>query len=183
MGKVIDKEKNEVVATDKSEESRIFKVNIRHKLKNADGSFENMKNTFTTTIYVPEGTTYIPKNQKQLNGYDYDGNSLENGKIENINRDIDVDFYYRNYFKGTKTKVSENGIKYVIKPFNIEKNSTIILALYDGEKLGKVQIFNCNGKEMSYTTDKIYSNAKVMVLENTQTLKTVCTAENVGFMQ
>lgn len=94
-----------------------------------------------------------------------------------------MDFYYRNYFKGTKTNVLENGKKYVIKPFNIENNSTIILALYDGEKLGEVKIFNCNGKEMSYTTDKIYSNAKVMVWENTQTLKPVCTAENVDFMQ
>ncbi len=82
-------------------------------------------------------------------------------------------------FEGTKTAVSDNAKTFTVKPINITNGSTVILALYNGEKLVETKSGKCSGLSLSFTTDKTYTNAKVMVWENTDTVKPIYDVETI----
>lgn len=83
------------------------------------------------------------------------------------------------YVKHTKTDVSENGKTFSIKPVNIGSGNTVILALYDGNRLIEIQHKTYNGEELPFSTVKSYTEAKVMVWNNLTNLNPVCETENV----
>ncbi len=76
-------------------------------------------------------------------------------------------------FEGTKTTVSGNGKVFTIKPVNIAKNKVIILALYNNGNFVELQsaLNDCN--EITFTTDKEYTNAKIMVWDSMNSLKPI----------
>lgn len=82
-------------------------------------------------------------------------------------------------FEGTKTAVSDDGKSFTIKPVNIAKGKTVIMALYDGDELAETQNTVCNGTDISFKTDKAYTNAKVMVWESLENIKPICDDEIV----
>lgn len=81
--------------------------------------------------------------------------------------------------KSTKTTISTDGKSFTITPINIEKGKTVILALYDGEKLVEMQHATYEGTTITFTTTKSYTNAKVMVWDDLTTLKPVCEVEEL----
>lgn len=80
-------------------------------------------------------------------------------------------------FEGTKTIVPEDGNSFTIKPVNIAIGSTVVLALYDNGKFIEMQSEKYNGTNISFTTDKPYTNAKVMVWDSLENMKPVCNVE------
>ncbi len=79
--------------------------------------------------------------------------------------------------KETVTTVSADGRSFTIKPINIENGKTVILALYDGDKFVGFQKATCEGEEITFTTTKSYTHAKVMVWDDLTKPKPVCKAE------
>ncbi len=63
--------------------------------------------------------------------------------------------------KGISAKRSAGGI--VVKPVNIENGKTVVLALYDGDKLIEIKSGTYAGAEITFETDKNYTYAKAMV--------------------
>ena len=55
----------------------------------------------------------------------------------------------------------------------------MILALYNGEELAEMQSAKYNGIDISFTIDKAYTAAKVMVWKDFSDIKPVCDAETV----
>lgn len=82
-------------------------------------------------------------------------------------------------FEGTKTTVSDNGKEFSVKPINIAADSTVVLALYDNGKFTEMKSEKYNGTDISFSTDKPYTNAKVMVWERLENMNPVCDAETV----
>ncbi len=62
---------------------------------------------------------------------------------------------------GISAKRSAGGI--VVKPVNIENGKTVVLALYDGDKLIEIKSGTYAGAEITFETDKNYTYAKAMV--------------------
>ena len=82
-------------------------------------------------------------------------------------------------YEGTKTTVSDNGKEFSIKPINIAADDTVVLALYDNGKFIKMKSEKCKGTDISFTIDKSYTNAKVMVWKSLENMKPVCDIETV----
>ena len=82
-------------------------------------------------------------------------------------------------FEGTRTNVSSDGKSFEIKPTNIASGNTVILALYDGESLIETKYEVYGGADISFTTDKTYTGAAVMVWDDLGNMKPVCDAEIV----
>lgn len=82
-------------------------------------------------------------------------------------------------FKGTKTIVSEDGNSFTIKPVNIAIGSTVVLALYDNGQFIGMKAEKYNGTDISFTTDKTHTSAKVMVWDSLENMKPVCDVETV----
>ena len=82
-------------------------------------------------------------------------------------------------YEGTKTTVSDNGKEFSIKPINIAADDTVVLALYDNGKFIKMKSEKYKGTDISFTIDKSYTNAKVMVWKSLENMKPVCDIETV----
>ena len=82
-------------------------------------------------------------------------------------------------FEGTRTNVSSDGKSFEIKPTNIASGNTVILALYDGEDLIETKYEVYGGADISFTTDKAYTGAAVMVWDDLDSMKPVCEEEVV----
>lgn len=82
-------------------------------------------------------------------------------------------------FSATQTIVSEKGKKFTIIPIGILTAKTVIVALYDGDKFVETQTATYAGDALTFTTDKTYTDAKVMVWDNLTSLQPVCDAEIV----
>lgn len=185
-GQLIDVEQNKVIATDKSETTPIKTVSIHHKLKTANGVISDMPNTKTTTIYIPQGTTYTPATLHQLNGYSYIGNSLNDAQTEITDDNLDIDFYYENddepsdLTKGTSTSLSDDGKTFTITPFGLVENNIIFLALYDeNHSLIEVCVSRYSGNNVTHTTTVDYSFAEVMVFKDLTNIQPICNIETV----
>ena len=76
-------------------------------------------------------------------------------------------------------ELGEDGKEFTIMPINMVTGKTIILVLYDGRKFLEMQYATYEGEEITFTTAKKYTNAKVMVWDSLTNLKPVCGAETV----
>ena len=74
-------------------------------------------------------------------------------------------------FEGTKTIVSEDGNSFTIKPVNMAIGSTVVLALYDNGQFIEMKAEKYNGTDISFTTDKTHTSAKVMVWDSLENMK------------
>ena len=83
------------------------------------------------------------------------------------------------YVARTTTTVSDFGKTFTIIPTNVKNGKAVILALYDGDNLIEIQYAIYEGKPILLTTNKGYTNAKVMAWENMTSLKPVCYVEIV----
>ena len=79
----------------------------------------------------------------------------------------------------TNTAVSEDGKSFTVTPVNVENGKTVILALYDGEKLVEMHSAVYTGESVLFTTTKAYTNAKVMIWDDLTSLKPVCDVETI----
>lgn len=137
--------------------------------------------TSMESVYLPKSLTKIEKNAfggcRELKTVYYGGTKEEWDKIEieeenEYLKNATVVFSHRNIW----ADVSENGLKFSVVPVNIEKNTEIILALYNGNKLVETQTKKYNGENISFTTDKFYTTAKIMCWENLTSLTPLCEA-------
>lgn len=78
--------------------------------------------------------------------------------------------------KETQTTVST---LFTVKPKNIIKGSIIILTLYNGNTFVEIQSKPYDGESIIFITDKVYTNAKVMVWSNLSNIMPLCNAEIV----
>lgn len=158
LGQVIDCKTNKVVATDKTASLARIKVNIHHKLKNADGTVTDMPNTKVSTVYVAEGDDYLLNPPKCLSGYSYLGNSLSADKITAAEADIDVDYYYGTV--GLAAKISADGKTITVTPSNVAAGNKVVLAMYDGEVVREIKSFLCDGADIVYLPQEKYTSVK-----------------------
>ena len=82
------------------------------------------------------------------------------------------------YPKTVNVTVSDDKKVFNVKSANIPKTSTVILALYSGSKFVEMQVKPYDA-ELTFTTDKSCTRAKVMIWESLESMKSVCGAECV----
>lgn len=82
-------------------------------------------------------------------------------------------------FEGTKTVVSEDGKGFNIKPINLKAGNEIILALYNNGNLIEMQSERYTGEDISFTTGKVYTDAKVMAWGDFIDMTPACKSEDI----
>lgn len=80
-------------------------------------------------------------------------------------------------FEGSKTDISEDKKSFAVMPVNVENNTTVILALYNGDKLVEVQSNVYTGEIIDSVTNEYYTTAKVMIWDELSNAKPICNAE------
>ena len=93
-GKIVDMDTQEVLATDKTANQAWSTVNIHYQLKSEDGTKQNIPNTETSIVYVPQNSTYTLRNP-ELAGYTCIGNSLDQDKVKIMESSMDITYYYQ----------------------------------------------------------------------------------------
>ena len=93
-GKIVDMDTQEVLATDKTANQAWSTVNIHYQLKSEDGTKQNIPNTETSIVYVPQNSTYTLRNP-ELAGYTCIGNSLDQDKVKITESSMDIVYYYQ----------------------------------------------------------------------------------------
>lgn len=93
-GKIVDMDTQEVLATDKTANQAWSTVNIHYQLKSEDGTKQNIPNTKTSIVYVPQNSTYTLRNP-ELAGYTCIGNSLDQDKVKITESSMDITYYYQ----------------------------------------------------------------------------------------
>lgn len=101
-GKIVDADTGEVLATDKTAEQAWSMVNLHYKLKKEDGMTEDIPEAETTTVYVPENSTYTLRNP-QLAGYSYIGSDSDRNVVNVAGENVDVTYYYQVAAEGVET--------------------------------------------------------------------------------
>lgn len=79
--------------------------------------------------------------------------------------------------KETKTTVYDDA--FTVYPINIAIGNTVILAIYNGDRLVNVQSAKYNGKDIPFEKKEEYTSAKVMVWKNLNDFSPICPAENI----
>lgn len=144
------------------------------------------------TIYVPKNTASVKLTARHNGTLKMGTKSLYNGRAATVMLSDDETILKLNYkcegysdsiysvkvvkFEGTKTDVSADGKTFNVKTINVDKDSVVILALYDGNKLIETQSKAYN-TELTFTTDKAYVNAKVMVWKSIDGMEPVADVE------
>lgn len=128
--------------------------------------------------YVDTGAIEIP-----------DGYALKLYKDKSLTTEFDINTQlkdnltlYADFEKvmvGTKTTVSADDKIFTIKPINIASGNTVILALYNENGLTEMKSAIYNGEDIQFTTDKAYTNAKVMVWNSLSDMIPMCDVEIV----
>lgn len=93
-GKIVDMDTQEVLATDKTANQAWSTVNIHYQLKSEDETKQNIPNTETSIVYVPQNSTYTLRNP-ELAGYTCIGNSLDQDKVKITESSMDITYYYQ----------------------------------------------------------------------------------------
>lgn len=93
-GKIVDMDTQEVLANDKTANQAWSTVNIHYQLKSEDGTKQNIPNTETSIVYVPQNSTYTLRNP-ELAGYTCIGNSLDQDKVKITESSMDITYYYQ----------------------------------------------------------------------------------------
>ena len=149
------------------------------------------------TIYVPKTATSIRISAKHNGTLKTDKTTFVNNVARTVTLSttsdetvLDLTYTCNGYddnkytitvvkFEGTKTEVSENKKSFTITPINIENGKTVILALYNGKQFVEMQKTIYEGDDIPFTTTKTYTNAKVFVWNDLETLIPVCEAEEI----
>lgn len=93
-------------------------------------------------------------------------------------RNIPLTRAKRIYLSDNQTSASDNG-SFAIAPKDVANNSTVILALYNGDTLVEVQSKKYIGSAVPFTTDATYTKAKVMIWSSLGSMNPICDAETV----
>ncbi len=96
-----------------------------------------------------------------------------------INKDINITISDKELPKRIIPSVSEDGKIFSINLSGIKNGKTVILALYNGERLVEVHKSVYEGEFIPFTATKAYTKAKVMVWEDLNSLIPVCGAETI----
>jgi len=78
-----------------------------------------------------------------------------------------------------KTVVSSDGKNFTVRRNDLTEGNSIYLVLYDGKRVVDVKTAVYDGKTITFTTDKQYTNAKVLVWETSRTMAPLCDVEIV----
>ena len=116
---------------------------------------------------------------------------LECGNFETINY-IGTDSEWKKILRGDKCSIDGKTMKYckginakhtdvgiVVRPINIDSGKTVILALYNGDKLVGIQSKIYGGTEVTFETNEAYSELKAMVWEDLAGMLPVCGAKTI----
>lgn len=147
-------------------------------------------------IYVPENTSSIKFTAQHSGTLKSEAKTFYNGRPQTISLTdtetvLTLTYSQTSYtdseykikivkFEGTKTTVSEDGKTFTIKPINIDNGNTVILALYNGDTFVEMQSATYAGKDIPFTTDKEYTNIKVLVWNNLESMNPTCDIEIVN---
>lgn len=145
------------------------------------GNYAFLACTGLASITIPNSVTSIAegafKSCSGLTDVYYTGTQSD---WNNISID-DENTYLKNatltYIAGTKTTVS--GKIFTVSPINTATGNTVVVALYDGNKLVETQSAVYSGEDVEFTTEEDYTKAKVFVWKDTTTAVPVCEAEIV----
>lgn len=147
-------------------------------------------------IYVPKNTASIrltAKHSGMLKSSDnkiFVNNVAKPISIKDDETDITLTYSCDGYtnsvytvkiikFEGTKTVVSEDGKGFNIKPINLKAGSEIILALYNNGNLIEMQSERYTGEDISFTSGKVYTDAKVMAWGDFIDMTPACKSEDI----
>ncbi len=83
------------------------------------------------------------------------------------------------YLPFTDTTVSESGKKFTVAPGNVGKNIPVILALYNNGKFVGLQTAIYEGENLTFETDLVYTDAKVMVWNDEDSINPITYVEKV----
>lgn len=174
---VIDIDTNKILATNKTQNTVIYKLNINHRIKDKNGNTYDMPNSKTTTLRVPKDSVYTLPVFKQLNGYTYVGNSSNSASVTVSDFNTTIDFYYQEPIKKSiNISLSADNKTVFVTPQNILDNISVILAFYDNNELNskesdlyditlkEVKIINYNPEtdnDITYTPTTEFSAVKV----------------------
>ena len=146
-------------------------------------------------IYVPKDTATIKFTATHNGTLKIGTATVYNGREKAINlsddeTDITLTYSCDGYtnsvykvkiikFEGTKTVVSEDGKGFNIKPINLKAGNEIILALYNNGNLIEMQSERYTGEDISFTTGKVYTDAKVMAWGDFIDMTPACKSEDI----
>lgn len=80
---------------------------------------------------------------------------------------------------GTQTTISADGKTFDVEAVNLEKGNIIIIALYENNKCVETKYAVYNDGNVTFATDKNYTDVKVMVWESLGNIAPVCDVEVV----
>ena len=93
--------------------------------------------------------------------------------------DATFHFYNSSNFPFTKTTVYNDGKEFDVKLNNVERGKTVVLALYNDGQLVDIKKGIYEGENLTFTTTCEYTNAKVMVWNQLDSLIPVCREEEL----
>lgn len=130
-----------------------------------------------TSVTIPNSVTSIGENAflncNKLNEVNYIGSKADWAEITK-GKNYSIAENIIKYCKGINVVPSDEGRRIVVRPINIESDKTVILALYDGNKFIEIQSRIYGGTEITFTTDKAYTCAKVMIWNSLSEMSPVC---------
>ena len=129
-----------------------------------------------TSITIPNSVLIIDtdafKDCTNLQQIYYVGSETDWGEVIGNGKYVLTDIGIT-HLSGISARRSENG-NIVVKPINITDGKTVILTLYDGDKLIEIQSERYGGTDITFTSAKAYTNAKVMIWEGYYGMTPVC---------
>ena len=150
------------------------------------------------TVYVKEDATQIILTPAftggilRLNGAGIWVNGMsktilltDSETIVTLNRVNVTDFTNSEYkitiIKGdVKTTLSDDGQAFTVTPVNADMGNVVALALYNDGVFSEMQIEVYDGEKITFNTNNDYTNAKVIIFENLETLTPLCEAEEIA---
>ena len=141
-----------------------------------DGKTQIISEIGLEKVTIPNSVTSIGDNAfyecykltevNYIGGRKSDWDAIEKGSNYSIDDSI---IKYRAGIKAT-----HSADKITVEPIEIENGKTVILTLYNGDKFIGMQSDIYNGTEMSFTINKTYTKAKVMIWESLGSMSPVC---------
>ncbi len=141
-----------------------------------DGKTQIISEIGLEKVTIPNSVTSVGDNAfyecykltevNYIGGRKSDWDAIEKGSNYSIDDSI------IEYRAGIKATPSADEI--TVEPIEIENGKTVILTLYNGDKFIGMQSGIYNGTEMSFTINKTYTKAKVMIWESLGSMSPVC---------
>ena len=175
IAQVIDNDTQEIITEYRGINVVFSKININHKLLEADGSITDIPNVLTTTLYAQKDSVYNLKTPVKINGLRYISNSAGTSQIKLNQNNIDIDFYYAASDNiSANPSLSADKTMVDITPHNLPLGSVVTLAFYNGGQITYVKTFTFDGGKISHPVDKKATYAKVMVWESLASIAPLC---------